>query len=579
MMNRNFGLFDKHEEINDTHKRLVIAVIGIGIILRLIFWGIHPPNWRLHAIFTPLNTSVFEYIKDFQGYKPGRLPFFDVLSAFVYFLLHPLLGAKALSAFAVVSSVASLPLFYGATRRLFNRDVALYSLVLFAVHPQTLVLASEGYPEIASTAFAVASIYAVTRGAETDRVRWYLYGGIAGTVSYLLFLPGVAFAIVTNMYIYLSNSDTTYLRGLLPGWPSTLYAVVPGVVGVAYLQFGPASEFLNRAYTNEEVANYIFTTEAYSTAERTVRYVAYTYVDFWWHFPGFDHERHILQLFDGIEAVIGSLFPLYLGGWIVITATLTAGILVGTIVAVRRQTLTTEYVLTWLLVYAAIWNAKNLNWSGGFNTRHVYPFFPAACILFGLGVVWIGRRVDIGSLTKFTVPNRLQPITRIETRTLFLAVFAILFAVLVVNATGQGVIDTQRHQITHQDPVQQLTNVAEKGDTVAVTNRRLYDYMLIYTAGDYRPVILTENDERKRAIEIRTSIADVRVGDPNAIKSSDIDYLLVNNFACRNIKSEEQALIDSAVSTGGKIAYDKTITRKQFRCSEYRTVIVQLNGD
>jgi hypothetical protein len=264
-MNTTFGLFDKRENINDTHKRLVIAVISIGIILRLIFWGIHPPNWRLHAVFTLFDTSIFDYVKDFEGYKPGRLPFFSVLSAFVYLPLRPLVGAKALSGLAVISSIGSLPLFYGAARRLFNRDVALYGLVLFAVHPQTLVLASEGYPEIAGTAFAVASIYAVTRGTESGGVRWYLYGGIAGTLSYLLFLPGVAFAIVTNVYVYLSNSGTTRLRGLFPGWPSTLYAVVPGIVGVAYLRFGPASEFLNRAYTNEEVANYIFTTEAYST--------------------------------------------------------------------------------------------------------------------------------------------------------------------------------------------------------------------------------------------------------------------------------------------------------------------------
>lgn len=575
-MNGNFGLFDKQEGITDTHKQLVIAVIGVGIVLRLIFWGIHPPNWRLHAVFTPLNTSVFDYVKNFQGYKPGRLPFFDVLSAVVYLPLRPLVGAKGLSGLAVLSSIGSLPLFYGAARRLFNRDVALYGLVLFAVHPQTLVLASEGYPEIAGTAFAVASIYAVTRGTETDRVRWYLYGGIAGTVSYLLFLPGVAFAIVTNIYIYLSNSDTTHLRGLLPGWPSTLYAVVPGIVGVTYLRFGPASEFLNRAYTNEEVANYFFTTEAYSTAERLVRYVAYTYVDFWWHFPGFDHERHIFQMFAGIETVLGSLFPVYLGGWIAITATLTAGILVGTVVAVRRRTLTTGYVLTWLLVYAVLWNAKNLNWSGGFNTRHVYPFFPAVCLLFGLGVVWIVQRVDPSVLVEFSVTKRLRPLARKETRIVVLAIMGILFAVLIINAAGQGVIDTQKHEVTYEEPVQQLTEIATEDDTVAVTKRRMYDYMQIYTGGRYHPIIFASETERTH-IEERTTTADVRVIDPTEVSTQGVDYLLVYNFQCRDITPREQALIDNAVASGGEIVTDQTTTRSRFRCSEFRTVIVDLD--
>lgn len=575
-MNRNFGLFDKHDIINDTHKRLVIGVIGIGIILRLIFWGVHPPNWRLHAVFTPLNIPIFDYVKDFQGYKPGRLPFFDVLSAFVYLPLRPLVGAKALSGLAVISSIGSLPLFYGAARRLFDRDVALYGLVLFAVHPQALVLASEGYPGIAGTAFAVASIYAVTRGTETDRVRWYLYGGIAGTLSYLLFLPGVAFAVVTNVYVYLSNSDTTRLRGLLPGWPSTLYAIVPGIVGVAYLRFGPASEFLNRAYTNEEVANYFFTTEAYSTAERIVRYVAYTYVDFWWHFPGFDHERHIFQLFAGIEAVIGPLFPVYLGGWTVITATLTVGILVGAVVAVRRRTLTTGYVLTWLLIYAVLWNAKNLNWSGGFNTRHVYPFFPAVCLLFGLGVVWIVQRINLGALTELSLTTRLQPIARRETRIVVLGIIAILFAILMINAAGQGVIDTQKHEVTYKEPVQQLTEVAAEDDTVAVTKRRMYDYMQIYTDGRYEPIIFASEAQRTH-IEKRTTTADIRAIDSPEISTQGIDYLLVNNFQCRDITPREQALIDNAVVGGGEIVYDQTTTRSRFRCSEFRTVIVDVD--
>lgn len=575
-MNGIFGLFDKRENINDTHKRLVIAVIGIGIILRLIFWGIHPPNWRLHAVFTPRSSSIFDYVKDFQGYKPGRLPFFDVLSAFVYLPLRPLVGAKALSGLAVISSIGSLPLFYGAARRLFDRDVALYGLVLFAVHPQTLVLASEGYPEIAGTAFAVASIYAVTRGAESDGIRWYLYGGIAGTLSYLLFLPGVAFAVVTNVYVYLSNSDTTRLRGLLPGWPSTLYAIVPGIVGVAYLRFGPASEFLNRAYTNEEVASYFFTTEAYSTAERIVRYVAYTYVDFWWHFPGFDHERHIFQLFAGIESVIGPLFPVYLGGWTVITATLTVGILVGAVVAVRRRTLETGYVLTWLLVYAVMWNGKNLNWSGGFNTRHVYPFFPAVCLLFGLGVVWIVQRVDLSVLTEFSLTTPLRPIARRETRIVVLGIMATLFAVLIINAAGQGVIDTQKHEVTYKEPVQELTEVAAEDDTVAVTKRRMYDYMQIYTDGRYKPIIFVPESGREHTEE-RTTNADIRVIDPSEISTQGVDYLLIYNYQCRDITPREQAFIDNAVASGGEIITDQTTTRSRYRCSEFRTVIVDLD--
>lgn len=575
MMDRDFGLFTEHDGVSETHKRLVLAVIGVGVALRLLFWGIHPPNWRLHAVFTPLNTSFIGYMADFQGYKPSRLPIFDVLSALLYVPLRPLLGAKALSAFTVLSSIGALPLFYGAARRLFDRDVALFGLALFAVHPQALVLAGEGYPEAAGAAFAVASIYAVTRGAESGAARWYVYGGIAGTLSYLLFLPGVLFAVVTNVYVYLSNADTNSVRGLIPGWPSTLYAVVPGIVGVAYLRFGPVLQVIDRAYRNEQIANYIFTTEAYSTAERIVRYVAYTYVDFWWHFPGFDHERHIFQLFAGIEAVIGPLFPVYLGGWIVTTATLTVGILVGAVRAVRRRSLETGYVLTWLLVYAVFWNAKNLNWSGGFNTRHVYPFFPAVCLLFGLGVVWVVRRVDVSSLRGLSVPDRLEPIARVETRTLVLAVIGILFAVLVVNAAGQGVINTQKHEVTYQDPVEELTAIATEEDTVAVTNRRMYDYMQIYTDGRYHPIIFTTDAQRKH-IEDRTSTADVRVIEPAAIADSGVDYLLVNNFQCREITPREQALIQSAVDSGGEVVYDQTTTRSQFRCSEFRTVIVDL---
>jgi hypothetical protein len=342
-------------------------------------------------------------------------------------------------------------------------------------------------------------------------------------------------------------------------------------MGIGYLVFGQVGSVVSRGYSNEQVSNYIFTTNTYSTIERVVRYVAYTHFDFWWHTPGFDHERHIIQLLSGLEVFFGQLFPIYLGGWIAITTTLTGIIIAGITVLVRRRDLTASYVLVWLGVYALLWNAKNLNWSGGFNTRHVHTVVPALCLAFGVGAAWLVARID-----KEQISSRI-PDWQANRSTALVVMISVLFVILIVNGAVQGTVRAEKNSISYEKPIGQLASIADDGDTVAVTQRRSYDYTLIYTHGDIRPVILLAEDQTRHH-ETRTVLADLQVVDPSHIYQTDIDYLFVNNFQCRDTTARERAMIDNATLNGGEVVHHEVVNRPRFRCSEFETYIVRIGS-
>lgn len=77
--------------------RLVSLILVGGVMLRIAAWGILPPIWKLHAVFNPLDLPVTSYVADFRGYKPSRVPFFDVFSAWVYVPFRGVLGFRALT--------------------------------------------------------------------------------------------------------------------------------------------------------------------------------------------------------------------------------------------------------------------------------------------------------------------------------------------------------------------------------------------------------------------------------------------------------------------------------------------------
>jgi hypothetical protein len=150
-----------NEKFQPRNRITILAgiVILIGTISRLIYWQTYPLKWKLHAVFNPIEFGTINYISDFSGYAPTRLPFFDVFSAGFYIFFSPLVGVKALSIFNLVISIASLFFFYFAVSRLFNRKLGLFSTIMYSLYPKSSQLAAVGFPEASSIGFISFCFY------------------------------------------------------------------------------------------------------------------------------------------------------------------------------------------------------------------------------------------------------------------------------------------------------------------------------------------------------------------------------------------------------------------------------------
>lgn len=543
---------------------VVLWLFLIGFLFELTFWYISPPNWRLSAVYYPLNFDPIWYISDFSGYKHSRMPFFDVISMTSWFLLSGVLEQKSLTVFNLVVSVVSLPLFYTAVSRLFNDDIATYSLVFYLLYPKRIVINSLGMPEAASVSLLVFALYSVVRAVDTDGLRWYAVGGIFGTIAYLVYVPSVLASIFMFIFVYLDTIfDENKINGLkhfLPGRFSLTYAVVPGIIGICYLVFGPVRKMMKTASGEFGAAkNEMFSNpELYSLVEKISRYVAYAFYDFWWHGLGFEAESQIFASLVGYRSLLGDLFGMYIFGWTVITLTLTIPIIIGIHMLGRRHWSPIKItILLWAAFYLTIYNARNAGFEGVFNTRHMLPILIPLSIAFGFGVATVLPRTE----QRF---RKIKQLTSglLSKRIIFVSICLLLFGILIANGAAQTVATNQTYEVSGKQAVSLLQSHAEPKDTVAVINFGTYHSVIINSAFKIQPVIITQKAEQTRAKRLRTVRADIRQLSPEQFAAqSDIDYLFVVESNKGEFTDKQFRYIETT-SNEGVVIENKTSIRE-----------------
>lgn len=564
-------------------RRMIRTVVLLGVVGRVGYWLLLPPDSRLFATFTPLDSSVVGYLLSFEGYKPGRMPLFDVINAVFWEVLSPILGVKSLTVFTLLCSVVSLYLFVPTVTRLFNEQVAWFGVILYALHPQFLQLTGTGYAEVTSASFVVFSLFAVLKGRETESVWWYLAAGILTTISYLLYVPAVLVSVILNLYVYSNGIRGIGLRRMLPNIPSVVYAVVPGIVGVTYLLVGPASSVAQRAAVgapDEGFVKPVIFTDPLATIplwEKVMRYIGIMYVDVWWHGEGFDHERHILQLADGLSVFFGNLFVAYSAGWIVVTLLLTACLAVGIVRSVRARSREHLFILSVIIGFFILDNITRLGWQGGFNVlRHTFPAFPIVAILFGIGAAALIDSRVFDSLTDVTNPFASLPHRQISRRVLLSGVLSLMLVGLVMNGAVHATVESDKRQVAVADPMTELTaTIDTEQSSVGVFRLRDYNHMLMYSHGEIRPVIYATSESSATSARYKSTLADVRLINGTELTDYTVDYLFLRNIQCRKFSPTEQQLITEARQNGA-IHSEMNTTRGGFRCSSFSAVVIDL---
>jgi hypothetical protein len=399
----------------------------------------------------------------------------------------------------------------------------------------------------------------------------FIYGvlGVLILLSWLIYIPAVVFGVIFSMYLFFTLRSDEY--GLLSTLIDPRYWLVvspSGLVGILYLIFGPIQRIRNTTsstYLSEPTL--FIEAEAYGITQKIVRYVSYTYFDFWWHRSGFDLEASILPLYKGLNQFLGPFFEVYLAGFALVTSIASIVIIYGIYLSVKNIDRFKLFLLSTILIFAVIWNLKNIGWRGTFQTRHVFPVFPVLCIMFGFGAF---------NCTKF-IASKIgeDPNLPINTDSLVSTLLIMLFVVLLINGGVHGVIRGEKYEIGREDPANQLEHVVEKDDSVGIVQGRLYRSTILYTEAAVRPVMLVESDLQREEFMKFSPYADTRVTNFSNPDLNDIDYLYLKS-GCGNISGKRQQVLDYAVQSGGEIVYETHKERNGFRCSSINVYIISV---
>jgi hypothetical protein len=501
------------------------------------------------------------------SYVPGRLPFFNIFSFVFYRLTEPLFGTRALSSFAIFVSIVSLPYLYEAIKGLFDRRTAVFSLILYALYPKLLVLGAWGMAEAGTLGFIVFTLFALERAIDTERTEWYILAGVFAALANVTYLSTVVFVVCLSVILYLrafSWPPSLSVRQLVPHRQWWAYSSLPGIFGLLYLRYGPLLSDLPDSYSAS-----LFIDD-YTLLGNTIRYIGYTFFDFWWHTRGFDNESGIIRLLTNVESLFGTLFPIYLIGWALITVTITVIIVFGLVRLSRQRGVVPRFVVGWAGLYVLIKLIENAGWSGTFQTRHLIAVFPAFVVAFGVGVSGLIERLELenqqddsrltGIKTSVTNRRRLRTV---------LSLFIIVGLVcLCVNATANGALrpDNKVESAT----AAALESQVDEEDVVAAIDYTGYAEIMVYTHGKVVPRVIRGPGGSLGAYDRPGPLQGVVLTTPAGLANTSIDYVTAHT-TCHEYNQGEQSYMSEAEQVG-EITYNKTF--KTFgSCTSYAKIV------
>lgn len=568
---RRFERF--HRAVRHT-PRLILAVIALAILLRVLSWWVLPPIWKLHAVFNPLGMPVTEYVSNFESYKPSRMPFFDVLSAGVYVPVRKLLGYRGLTLFTLLSCCCAVPAFYGAARRLLEKRIALYALILFALYPKQLFLVGRGLPESVSVACIVFSLYWLSKGLDRGALQSYGVAGLFALLAYLMFVPAVLVGIGVTVFLYVRSvvNEGRYI----PSPRTIVYATPSAVVGVLYLLFGPVWTLLETGGINK--VSLFVRPESYGIVEKIFRYLGYAFFDFWWHTRGFDQEAGIQPTIRSLIDFFGPIAPLYILWWVAVTAVLTVVAFAGALRLLRNQRPVGIMVVGVLVIYVGLFNYRNIGWAGAFQTRHVFPLFPFLCLTFGTGAAVLNDRVQnilAGRELRCHVPSIKDSVPQ---PVVVAAILAILLFGLVVNGGVQGAVRAEKIAEERQEPIERLDAIVAEDESVGVVRNRAYHDVLIYTNGNIRPILLYNGTPPEG--KFTTRLAEYRQVNIDRLSSFGVDYLYLRvQYAYLNrtlYRVDVNSKFAEQITTQGTVVYQNRLSAGPFRTTAMDVLIIRL---
>lgn len=134
-----------------------------------------------------IHISSWEFVKGLVGYTPG----YPILIAMVYRMIgYPEVAGQSVS---VIMGILTLLPFFGLTKEIFGRSIALMASVLFIFQPFLVQHSGETISESTCIFFVVSAVYMAWNALKYERPIFYFYFGLLTALAYLTRPEGIGF--------------------------------------------------------------------------------------------------------------------------------------------------------------------------------------------------------------------------------------------------------------------------------------------------------------------------------------------------------------------------------------------------
>jgi len=158
------------------HRRLIVATLCVGIIARVVFALVGAPIMHgdrmfihgdtmdyVNASINLVDHGVLDPDPGFPEAKFARVPFYSLAWAGVYAVAGQDHGFWVMAVIQLLVDLCSLLMMYEIGTRLGGRVAGLFCGLLFAVYPFELVWLTTSLPDVFTTFFTIAIVWATVR--------------------------------------------------------------------------------------------------------------------------------------------------------------------------------------------------------------------------------------------------------------------------------------------------------------------------------------------------------------------------------------------------------------------------------